>query len=242
MSRKSGKVSLSDRVAAAAQDALAAEGYVSAVDVLLRIRWLDPSWEKRWRQGQIGCLEEGIQTNPARLGEMLTLLREWAGRLGLEPREAEYQSRSPRPERLRFSRDGDPAQEATYRTHWLSPALSDKKRARLAAAASKPPELVAIMPLNKAWKCHRCGGSGDLLIMEAPGPACMGCVGLGDLVFLASGNALLTRRARAKSGRSAVVVRFSRSRKRYERQGLLVEPAALAAAEQELGIEPLGSG
>jgi hypothetical protein len=31
---------------------------------------------------------------------------------------------------------------------------------------------------------------------------------------------------------SAVVVRFSRSRKRYERQGLLVESTALAHAQQ----------
>jgi hypothetical protein len=45
---------------------------------------------------------------------------------------------------------------------------------------------------------------------------------------------LLTRRAKAKSARSAVVVRFSRRRRRYERQGLLVEPAALAEVEREI--------
>ncbi|TMJ56471.1 MAG: DUF2293 domain-containing protein, partial [Alphaproteobacteria bacterium] len=39
---------------------------------------------------------------------------------------------------------------------------------------------------------------------------------------------------KAKSARSAVVVRFSRSRRRYERQGLLVEPQALAAVEGDL--------
>ena len=41
----------------------------------------------------------------------------------------------------------------------------------------------------------------------------------------------MTRRPRRSSGLSAVVVRFSRTRKRYERQGVLVEPAALEAAE-----------
>ncbi|HUB44014.1 MAG TPA: hypothetical protein VMB73_03425 [Acetobacteraceae bacterium] len=235
---KSDKPSLSGRVMSAAEHALSAEGYVSPLDVLFRIRWLDESWEKRWRHGQIACLEEGIQTNPARLVEMLDLLRGWAERAGLQPSEAEYVARTPQRERLRFSHAGDPALETAYRTHWMSPALSEKKRARLAAEASKPPELVVIIPLHKDWKCHRCSETGDLLIMEAPGPACMGCAGLGDLVFLGSGNALLTRRARSKSARSAVVVRFSRTRKRYERQGLLVEPAALAAAEQELGIAP----
>ena len=50
-------------------------------------------------------------------------------------------------------------------------------------------------------------------------------------MYLARGDTALTRRARKSSGLSAVVVRFSRTRKRYERQGVLVEPAALEAAE-----------
>src|SRR5258705_12112014 len=41
------------------------------------------------------------------------------------------------------------------------------------------------------------------------------------------------RRSRRYSTLDAVVVRFSRSRKRYERQGVLVEEDALARAEQE---------
>ena len=71
--------------------------------------------------------------------------------------------------------------------------------------------------------------------MENPGPACLRCVGLDDLEFLSAGNALLTRRVKAKSTRHAVVVRFSRSRRRYERQGLLVEPQALTETQRELG-------
>jgi hypothetical protein len=59
----------------------------------------------------------------------------------------------------------------------------------------------------------------------------MACADLDQLVFLASGDAALTRRARAASGLSAIVVRFSRARKRYERQGILVEEQALERAE-----------
>jgi hypothetical protein len=69
--------------------------------------------------------------------------------------------------------------------------------------------------------------------MEGPGPLCMHCADLDHLVFLPAGDAAVTRRARKASGLSAVVVRFSRSRKRYERQGLLVEEAALDSAEQQ---------
>ncbi len=53
------------------------------------------------------------------------------------------------------------------------------------------------------------------------------------LVFLPAGDATLTRRAKTASRLWAVVVRFSRSRKRYEREGLLVEEAALERAEAE---------
>ena len=69
-------------------------------------------------------------------------------------------------------------------------------------------------------------------MMEDPGPACLRCVGLDDLEYLPAGDALLTRRAKAESARYAVVVRFSRARGRYERQGLLVEPRALADAQR----------
>ena len=69
-------------------------------------------------------------------------------------------------------------------------------------------------------------------MMEDPGPACLRCVGLDDLDFLAAGDASLTRRVEAKSPKYAVVMRFSRSRDRYERQGLLVEPQALRDEQQ----------
>jgi hypothetical protein len=51
-------------------------------------------------------------------------------------------------------------------------------------------------------------------------------------VFLPRGDTALTRRAREESSLSAVVVRFNRRRSRYERQGVLVEEAALARAEE----------
>jgi hypothetical protein len=91
-----------------------------------------------------------------------------------------------------------------------------------------------IEPLHAEWTCHRCGGSGVWLIMENGGPACLGCVGLADLEFLPAGDALHTRRATARSARHAVVVRFSKTRKRYERQGLLVEPQAWREAQREI--------
>ena len=228
------RANLADRVTSAAEAALADQGHVSPLDVILGIRWIDGGTVKRWQQGQIDCLEGAIQTKPSRVSEALTLFRAWADDKGLLASETPYIARTPQRQTLRFSQSGDPATEAAYRTHWVSPALSEKKRERLTAQASRPPELVVIQPLNDAWKCHRCGGTSDLLVMANPGPACLRCVGLDDLEFLPAGDALLSRRAKAKSVRSAVVVRFSRNRRRHERQGLLVEQQAMADAQREI--------
>ena len=226
MSRKN-RVPLADRVAKTAEAALAARHFVSALDILVGIGWLEAQAAERWRRGQIDCLEEVIRTNLRRVSEAMRLFRSWATAKGLFASPTAYVGRMPRRQTLRFSRSGNPAIEASYRTHWVSPELSEKKRERLAEKASRAPELVVVQPLNTEWRSHRCGGTGDLLMMETVGPACLHCVGLDDLP---AGDALLTRRAKAKSTRHAVVVRFSRTRRRYERQGLLVEPLALADA------------
>jgi hypothetical protein len=66
---------------------------------------------------------------------------------------------------------------------------------------------------------------------------CLNCADLDHLVFLPSGDAALTRRSRKYSGLSAVVVQWSGARKRYERQGLLVENEALERAEIECAAD-----
>ena len=233
MSRKN-RGTLAERVIKAAEASLAAQDYVSIIDVLEGIGWLDPGAVKRWRQGQIDFLEGALQTKPSRISEAMKLLRSWAAEKGLSASETHYVARAPQRQTLRFSRSGNPVIEQLYRTHWASRELSERKRERLAEKASRAADLVVIQPLNAAWTCHRCGGTGDLLLMENPGPACLRCVGLADLEFLPAGDALLTRRAKAKSARYAVVVRFSRNRRRYERQGLLIEPQALADARGDL--------
>jgi hypothetical protein len=225
---------LRDRVIKAAEATLASQKYVSPLDVLIGIGWLDPGAVKRWRQGRIDYLEAVVQTNLLRISEAMKVFRSWASARGLTPSETHYVGRTPSRQTLRFSKSGNLAIEKFYRTHWISGELSGKEREHLTERASRAPELVVIQPLNDSWKCHRCGGTGDLLVMENHGPACLRCAGLNDLEFLPAGNALLTRRAKAKSPKHAVVVRFSRSRHRYERQGLLVESRALAEVQREL--------
>ena len=59
------------------------------------------------------------------------------------------------------------------------------------------------------------------------------CAELDHLVYLPRGDAALTRRSKKYSSLYAVVLEWSRARKRYERQGLLVEEDALERAEKE---------
>src|SRR5437879_447094 len=87
-------------------------------------------------------------------------------------------------------------------------------------------DLVAVSPL-KDWTCSGCGAeSGDLLVMSDGGPNCLSCADMDHLVFLGSGDAALTRRARKHSGLSAVVVRFRRARRRYARERVFLQPRA----------------
>jgi len=73
--------------------------------------------------------------------------------------------------------------------------------------------------------------------MDGERPLCLSCAGLGHLVFLPRGDTALTRRARKHSTLQAIVVRFSRRRRRYERQGVLVEAAGLEQAKRECAAD-----
>ncbi|MDA3924838.1 MAG: DUF2293 domain-containing protein [Kiritimatiellae bacterium] len=86
-------------------------------------------------------------------------------------------------------------------------------------------------------KCSECGEDlgkhAWILLKEDKGAVCLTCADLDHLVFLPSGDATLTRRSRKYSKLSAVVLKWSRARKHYERQGLLVESEAVDQAEKE---------
>ena len=224
---------LDARVERAADAALRQRNFVTAIDVLIGVGWLHQRHVDVWRQGRVETLEELVAVEPAKASAAIQALRRWALDRGLEPTEAPYLARSRARKALRFSESGDPDTELVYRTHWVSPELSERQRDRLVERQSRPPDLVVISPI-KDWTCSVCAlTSGALLIMEDGGPVCLQCAEMDHLVFLASGDAALTRRAKAGSGLAAVVVRFSRARRRYERQGTLVEEPALERAEAE---------
>jgi hypothetical protein len=110
------------------------------------------------------------------------------------------------------------------------PASNDSK------PTTKPEDLKVFISLRDS-KCDECGEElgrkAWITLEENKGALCLACADLDELVFLPTGDAALTRRARKHSVLSAVVLKFSQARGRYERQGLLVEENALAQAEAE---------
>jgi hypothetical protein len=86
-------------------------------------------------------------------------------------------------------------------------------------------------------KCDECGedlGHHAWIVLRGEeGASCLVCADLDHLVFLPSGDTAITRRSQKHSRLSAVVLKWSNARKRYERKGLLVENEALERAERE---------
>jgi hypothetical protein len=223
---------LERRVVDAAEQALADGGVVTLADVLNLIGWLPATHIDRWRQGRADSVLESLQVRPEKFRRAVDAFLRWAGERGLTGEQVVPLARTRQRGELSFTGGDAPDLERVFRTQWMSDQLADRARERIVATRSKAPDLVVIDALKK-WTCTRCNGTGDLLVMEGPGPLCLDCADLGHLVFLAAGDATLTRRAKRASGLSAVVVRFARSRHRYERRGILVEPAALERAEQQ---------
>src|ERR1700738_3146634 len=138
----------------------------------------------------------------------------------------------------------------------IDPVAAVRKRARERKAGAAPNEAsnltgrkqainnqpegkdeLKVFISSRESTCAECGeqlGSQAWIFLAGDkGALCLACADLDHLLFLPSGDPALTRRARKHSTLSAVVLKWSRARKRYERQGLLVEARALEKAEEE---------
>ena len=101
------------------------------------------------------------------------------------------------------------------------------------AVRSKDLVVFEILRDSKCASCSKVLSRGEFLFLDGEQALCLSCADFDHLEYLPRGDAALTRRAKKYSDLSVVVVRFSRSRGRYERQGILVEVSALERAEEE---------
>ena len=230
---------LRERVLSAAENALKHNGSVGPLELLQELGFLYPGHVNDWRKGapQYTVIEPRIQCGAAKLAEVYRVFAEWAAAKGMKTVEAEYSRRGVGGvAALQVTVDGSDEHERFFRTHYASAELSEKKTERLQQKLTKAPDLVVFITVADDAKCSECGVEitpGEFLFLEQQQPLCVGCADLDHLVFLPAGDTAMTRRAKKHSPLSAVVVKFNRSRKRYERQGLLVSNEALAQAEDE---------
>ena len=112
-----------------------------------------------------------------------------------------------------------------------------KSAEQVEALESKGKEEIKVFISSRESICGECnenlGSKAWITLAGEKGALCLACADLDHLVFLPAGNTALTRRARKHSTLAAVVLKWSRARKRYERQGLLVEEQGLEKAEEE---------
>jgi hypothetical protein len=111
------------------------------------------------------------------------------------------------------------------------------------AGTEKRQDLVVFILRRASSICGECRRDllkGNMIRLQGEkGALCLECADLDHLEFLPRGDAAITRRSTKYSNLWAVVVEWSRSRKRYERQGVLAEPEAIerALAESEADSE-----
>jgi hypothetical protein len=252
---------LHSRMVQTASQGLAAKGWISPVDVLVGIGWLSPDRVEAWRRGQVPYLERVVNAGLGKISTAMCDLHRWAASQGLKPSRTEYVHRKTRAP-LQFSKSGEHALEERYRTHWVSQRLTDRKARASKSDAPKPPQvesnaggspdarardLLVYLPLRES-RCESCQaelGRRAFITLVEGSARCMKCSGLERLVYLPAGDALLTRHVRKATRTHAVVIKWSRARRRYERQGLLVEEEALRRVARDLGrdlpmLEELG--
>lgn len=218
-----------------AERVLAEQCYVRPVDVLVGLGWIAEVTVERWQQGRFDPLESVMHSSsPDGHRTAIAELGAWAKERGLRPEEWTYWADRGHRRALSFGRTDQPEVEQAFRTHWYAtdqPAPPPPEPS--ADDPEKPAELLVIFG-RRGYTCTGCAteyGPGSMLIMEDPGPVCLACADLDHLEFLPSGNTALTRRSKKASRLLAVVVEWSRTRRRYERQGILAEADAIAQAE-----------
>jgi hypothetical protein len=95
---------------------------------------------------------------------------------------------------------------------------------------------ILVYIIRRDSQCAECGKElphSSFLYLEKGKPLCLSCADLDHLEFLPSGDRALTIRAKKYSKIYAIVLQWSRTRKHYERQGILVEQKAIEQAMKE---------
>ena len=117
-----GKEQIYERVYCCAGELLDEKGYVSPVELLVRMDRLKAKQVEDWRFRRIPYLERVTVGGLGKMNTILQALREFARSGGLKPSRTVYMSWGKGPKvRLRFSKSGAAYMEEMYSTHYILP-------------------------------------------------------------------------------------------------------------------------
>ena len=114
------RTQIHSRLSAVTSELLREKGFISPVDVFVRMGYLDTKDHEAWRCGRIPHLESAIRANLAKISFVMATLRRNSLNGGLKPSWTAYHSwgKNGRKE-LRFSKSGLPHIEEAYATHFV---------------------------------------------------------------------------------------------------------------------------
>lgn len=114
------KKKIEKRVRRHAAELMTEKGYISPVDLLIKMERLTPKQMENWRFKRISYLEKVTVGNLAKLNHTLKTLKKVAKEQNLKPSTTVYKSWGKGPKkRLRFSKSGSPYMEELYSTHYV---------------------------------------------------------------------------------------------------------------------------
>lgn len=114
------KAIIRKKTIAVAADILLEKGYVSPVDLLLRMELISPQDYRDWRLGRVAYLERVTDGGLGKLNTILRELRAYARSQGLKPSKTIYNKWGKgNKKRLRFSKSGRSNVEDIYATHFV---------------------------------------------------------------------------------------------------------------------------
>ncbi|MDD4766108.1 MAG: hypothetical protein PHF87_00795 [Desulfotomaculaceae bacterium] len=120
---------LQKRVRVCAGELVAEKGYVSPLDLLVKMERLTPRQVEDWRLRRIPYLERVATGNLSKMNTILLALRKFARSTGLKPSPTAYMSWGKGPkQRLRFSKYGNPRVEEQYSTHYVTKSFGKSRK------------------------------------------------------------------------------------------------------------------
>jgi len=111
---------LQSKLSGITSELLKEKGYISFVDVFIKLGYLDPKDYESWRMKRVQYLERVIKINLGKINFIIKTVRRNCLNGNLNPSLTGYKSRRKgRKMNLRFSKAGEPNIEKLYATHFV---------------------------------------------------------------------------------------------------------------------------